>query len=51
MKIDACPSGREEVISPQKADSLLAFEQNGEVKRFLPRRTMGTRNKTLMNKM
>jgi hypothetical protein len=34
MKINAGPSGRE-VISLQKVDSSLAFEDNGKLKRFL----------------
>ncbi len=50
MKINAAPSGRDE-ISLKKKNSLLAFEQNGEAKRFLPRRTIETGNKTFVNKI
>jgi hypothetical protein len=50
MKINAAPSGRDE-ISLKKKNSLLAFEQNGEAKRFLPRRTIETGNKIFVNKI
>jgi hypothetical protein len=46
--IIAGPSGRE-VISLQKEDSLLVFEYNGELKRFLRCRFKEIQRKNLQN--